>query len=130
MKTLLATVSLALATWVYAASLPAPDAALIEDAGIPIHADATFVYGDSSVGFRFATATPVAEVRSWYAEQLGDWTLTESFGLWAIYDGPEGLGFGERMSVNQVTVDTNDDMPGWYSIDADMTTEIVIQIGK
>ena len=130
MKTILATVSLVLATCVYAANLPADDAALIEAAGIPIHPDAEFVYGNSSVGFRFATDKPVAEVREWYVDNLEGWTLTEAFGLWAIYEGPEGLGFGERMSVNQVTVDTNDEMPGWYSIDANMTTEIVVQIGK
>ncbi len=56
--------------------------------------------------------------------------LTEEFGLWAIYDGPAGLSFSDRMSANQVTVDINDEMPGWYSLDASITTEIVIQIGK
>ena len=130
MKTTVALVFLAFLTNALAADLPASDAALIDGAGIPIHPDATFVFGNSSTGFRFATNKPVDEIRGWYAEQLSDWTLTEDFGVWAVYDGPPGLGMGERMSVTQVSVDVNEDMPEWYSLGSSMTTEILIQIGK
>lgn len=130
MKMIIATISLAIAALAYAETLPEADAALIENAGIPIHPDAMFVFGNSSVGFRFASDQPVAEFRTWYIEKLSEWTLTEEFGQWALYEGPAGLGFGERMSINQVTVAENEEMPGWYSLDGSMTTEVVIQIGK
>ena len=34
------------------------------------------------------------------------------------------------MSENQVMVKHNDNLPGWFSLEKDMTTEIVIMIVK
>ncbi len=130
MKMIIATITLAISALVFAETLSDADAGLIAEAGFPIHPDAQFVFGNSSAGFRFATDTSVADVRNWYVEQLDGWTLTEDFGLWAIYDGPTGLSFSDRMRTNQLTVDVNEEMPGWYSLDESMTTEIVVQIGK
>ena len=130
MKTLMITFFLATTTLAYAEMLPAADSELIEGAGIPIYSDADFVYGNSSVGFRFATSESPETVRNWYLEQLDGWSLMDDMGLWILYDGPKGLGFGEVMSSNQVTVSMNDELPGWHSLDKSMTTEIVIQVAK
>jgi len=121
-------VFLAIAASAHAETLVEADAALIENAGIPIHPDATFVYGNKSVGFRFASAKPVAEIKSWYIERLGEWSVMDDFGLWALYDGPQGLSFGALMSKTRVSVTENDELPGWHSLDESMTTEIVIQV--
>ena len=130
MKTTLAVILLIAAKLAIAEMLPAADAELIESAGIPIHADVMFVYGNSSVGFRFASNKPVDEIRSWYIEQLAEWSVMDDFGLWSLYDGPEGASFGDLMSTNQVIIADNEDLPGWHSLDDDMTTEIVIMLGK
>ena len=42
----------------YAASLETSDSKLIADKGIPLYSNATFVYGNKDVGFRFASNTP------------------------------------------------------------------------
>ncbi len=130
MKILAASLCLFLAAGVNAETMPEAESDLISGAGIPIYPDADFVYGNRELGFRFATSDSPEEVRRWYVEQLGGWSLMDNFGLWALYDGPEGMNFGELMSVSQVTVTENDELPGWHSLDESMTTEIVIQIVK
>ena len=130
MKILIAAVCLAIAVGALAETLPAGDSELIEGAGIPIYEEADFVYGNSSVGFRFATDKSPETVREWYREQLADWSLMDEMGIWVLYDGPAGLGFGALMSSTQVTISQNDELPDWHSLDESMTTEIVIMIVK
>lgn len=116
------------ATVASATDLPGPDAELINNAGIPLYDKAVFAYGNSSVGFRFATSDSPETVRQWYMEQLSGWTVFDQFGSWLIYNGKPGLGMGEVMSKDQVSVQVNDKLPEWHSLDKSMTTEIVIMI--
>ena len=130
MKKILIMMLLALPLGVGAEDLAAEDAALLESLAIPIHPDAMYVYGNRETGMRFASNTAVDEIRQWYIEQLGEWSVMNEFGLWALYDGPEGADFGTVMMASQVTVGENEELPGWHSLDDDMTTEIVIQVAK
>lgn len=120
---------LLLATHGVAAELKTADAGLIDAAGVPRYAKATFVYGNADVGFRFASAVPVDEARQWYKEKLAGWSLMDQYGSWILYDGAPGLGMGAMMSKNQVMIKQNTDLPGWYKLDKSMTTEIVIMLG-
>ena len=114
----------------FAASLTSSDSKLIQDAGVPIYSKAIFVYGSKDVGFRFASSSPPEEVQKWYRQQLPKWALFSEYGGWILYDGGPGMGMAEVMSENQVSVQRNDDLPQWHSLDKNMTTEIVIMIVK
>jgi len=113
-----------------ATSLPDQDEKLIQNAGIPIYSKARFVYGNSSVGYRFASSQPIETVKTWYKNKLSSWSVYEdTFGSWIIYNGKPGADLGELiMQKTQVSVQKNDKLPEWHSLDKDMTTEIVIMV--
>jgi hypothetical protein len=111
-----------------AASLSNEETKLLEGAGIPIFPQAVFAYGNSSVGFRFATSEPVENVKTWYKSQLSSWSVMNEYGSWIIYNGAAGSGLAEIMSKPQVAVQKNEKLPEWHSLDKKMTTEIVIMI--
>jgi hypothetical protein len=109
-------VHLFIGTVVHAADLPAADSKLIKAAGVPIHPGVTFINGNQSVGFRFATNKSPDDVRTWYTEQLPAWSLYKEYGGWFLYDGKPGLSYGE----------TNEQLHEWFGVDKAMSTEIVI----
>lgn len=112
-----------------AASLPDQDEQLIKSAGIPLYSKADFVYGNSSVGYRFATSEPVETVRAWYKKKLSSWSVfADEFGTWIIYQGKPGAKMGGFLQNNRVSVQTNDKLPEWHALDESMTTEIVIMV--
>ncbi|KPJ97511.1 MAG: hypothetical protein AMJ60_11000 [Desulfobacterales bacterium SG8_35] len=111
-----------------AASLPDQDAKLIKSAGIPLYSKADFVYGNSSVGFRFASSEPVETVKTWYRKQLPSWPVYNEYGGWILYNGKAGSGMGEIMAKPQVSVQENEKLPEWHDLDKKMTTEIVIMV--
>ena len=113
-----------------AADLPADDAKLIEAAKVPIFNGAVFVNGNQDVGFRFATGVAPEEVRAWYKEKLGEWSLYEEYGGWILYEGAPGAGMGDLMTKKQVAVQKNDKLGEWYGLDPALSTEIVIMIPK
>lgn len=114
----------------YAISLPVPDSKLIEDASIPLNPEAIFVYGNKSAGFRFAASLSPEKVRQWYRQQLPKWSLYNKYGVWMLYDGVSDKGMAEVMSVNNISITHNENLPEWHSLDKSMTTEIVIMIVK
>jgi len=114
----------------FAANLQPSDSKLISDSGVPLYSNATFVNGSKDVGYRFATSTKPEEVQKWYRQQLPNWALYKEYGGWIRYDGASGMGMGEVMSENQVMVKKNDNLPAWFSLEKNMTTEIVIMIVK
>jgi hypothetical protein len=113
-----------------ATSLSGQDEKLIKSANIPLYSKAIFVYGNSSVGYRFASNEPVERVRGWYQAKLSSWPVYEDkYGAWIIYKGEPGAGMGELiMQKTQVSVQKNDKLPEWHSLDKTMTTEIVIMV--
>lgn len=110
------------------ADLATTDFALIEQAGIPVYEQAIFAYGNQSIGFRFATNASPDTVRQWYREKLPSWSVSDRYGSWILYNGKPGLGMGEIMARDQVSIQTNDNLPTWHSLAADMTTEIVLMV--
>ena len=111
-----------------AADLPASDAALIDGAGVQLYPGATFATGSKDVGFRFATSEAPEAVRKWYQEKLASWSLFDEYDSWILYDGEEGASMGDLMSLNQVQVQTNENLPEWHQVDKSMTTEIVVMV--
>lgn len=113
-----------------ASSLPDQDEDLIERAGIPFYPKARFVYGNASVGYRYATSEPVETVQSWYQKKLPSWPVySDKFGSWILYKGKPGASMADLvMKKTQISVQQNEKLPEWHSLDSDMTTEIVIFI--
>ena len=113
-----------------ATSLPDQDENLIKNAGIPLYSKARFVYGNPSVGYRYASKEPVEKVRKWYSKKLPSWPVyKDEFGAWIIYKGEPGAKMAQLlMQKNQVSVQKNDKLPEWHALDKDMTTEILIFI--
>lgn len=130
MKKLILILFLICSTNSYAASLQPSDNKLIKAAGVPLFSEAIFAYGNKDVGYRFATSTPPEQVREWYRQQLPKWSVFNEYGSWIMYEGSPGLTMGEIMSKNQVMIQKNDNLPGWHSLEKNMTTEIVIMIVK
>ena len=128
MKALLTALALFMSITVQAAKLQPADTRLIADAGVPLFADASFVQGNKQVGFRFASSTPPLEVQKWYRQQLPKWSLFNDYGSWILHNGAPGIGMGEVMSKNQISIQQNSNLPEWHSLDKNMTTEIVIMI--
>ena len=113
-----------------ATSLADQDEKLMKNAGIPLYSKARFVYGNSSVGYRFASSQPIEKVRSWYKKKLSSWPVYEdNYGSWIIYKGEPGANMGELiMQKTQVSIQKNDKLPEWHSLDRKMTTEILIMV--
>jgi hypothetical protein len=82
------------------------------------------------VGYRFASSEPVDKVRTWYRKQLSSWPVYEDrYGSWIIYKGKPGADMADLlMQKTQVSVQKNDKLPEWHSLDRNMTTEIVIMV--
>jgi len=114
----------------YAESLQPLDSKLIKAAGIPLYSKAIFVNGDQDIGLRFATSIPPEEAQGWYRKQLPNWALYNKYGGWILYDGAPDKGMAEVMSINHISIQHNNNLPQWFSLDKNMTTEIVIMIVK
>lgn len=115
---------------VYAENLKSSDSKLIEAAGVPLYSNSTFAYGNKNVGFRFASSESPEKVQQWYRHKLPRWALYSKYGAWILYDGAPGKGMGEIMLMNQISIQVNDNLPEWHSLDKNMTTEIVISVPR
>ena len=113
-----------------AEELKPSDAKLIEDAGIPLYPDAIFATGNQDVGFRFVTDDSPEEVQEWYSKELPKYNLYNKYGSWILYNGEPDKGMAYVMSVNQISIAHNTNLPEWYSLSENMTTEIVIMVAE
>lgn len=111
------------------ADMPADTAAQIEQAGIPIYPGAVYCIGDVQIGIRLATDDDLEAVRQWYRDKLPDWGLMTDWGLWVLHDGGPIKSGADLMSdsLTSITIGEQAMMPGWYGLDADMTTEILLK---
>lgn len=114
----------------YAESLQPSVSELIKAAGVPIYSKAIFANGNQDIGLRFVTSLSPDEVQEWYRQQLPKWALYNKYGSWILYDGVPDKGMGKVMSMNHISIQHNEDLPQWFSLDKNMTTEIVIMIVK
>ena len=114
-----------------AADLPAKDAKIMEEAGIPLYKGAEFInggLGDELVGARFASSAPVEDVRAFYRDKFPNWALNAEYGAWILYDGEPGGGPAAYMGKQQISVVTNKNLPEWFGIAKNKTTEIIIVV--
>ena len=114
-----------------AADLPAKDVKILEEAGIPLFKGAEFInggLGDELVGARFASSAPVEDVRAFYRDKFTNWALNAEYGAWILYDGEPGGGPAAYMGKQQISVVTNKNLPEWFGIAKNKTTEIIIVV--
>ena len=114
-----------------AADLPAKDAKIMEEAGIPLYKGAEFInggLGDELIGARFASSAPVEDVRAFYQDKFPNWALNAEYGAWILYDGEPGGGPAAYMGKQQISVVTNKNLPEWFGLAKNMTTEIIIVV--
>lgn len=114
-----------------AADLPAKDVKILEEAGIPLFKGAEFInggLGDELVGARFASSATVEDVRAFYRDKFPNWALNAEYGAWILYDGEPGGGPAAYMGKEQISVVTNKNLPEWFGIAKNKTTEIIIVV--
>ena len=114
-----------------AADLTAKDVKILEEAGIPLFKGAEFInggLGDELVGARFASSAPVEDVRAFYQDKFTKWALNAEYGAWILYDGEPGGGPAAYMGKQQISVVTNKNLPEWFGIAKNKTTEIIIVV--
>jgi hypothetical protein len=114
-----------------AADLPAKDAKILNEAGIPVYKGAEFTnggLGDELIGARFASSSAVEDVRSFYRSKFESWALNDQYGSWILYDGKPGNSPAAYMGKQQVSVVKNENLPSWFGLDKNMTTEIIIVV--
>jgi len=113
-----------------AAELSDSHAKLLKESGIPLYANTQFVdggLGDDVVGARFATSAAVDDVRAFYREAFPDWALQSDYG-WTLYDGEPSKSPAAFIGRKSVTVQENTNLPQWFGLPKDMTTEIMIVV--
>ena len=114
-----------------AADLLAEHAKIMEESGIPLYKGAEFInggLGDELVGARFASSAPVEDVRAFYRDKFPNWALNAEYGAWILYKGKQGSGPAAYMGKQQVSVVENKNLPSWFGVDKNMTTEIIIVV--
>jgi len=114
----------------FAAELTDRDARLLKQSGIPLYKDSQFInggLGDDVVGARFATKAAVDDVRKFYRDAFPDWALQSEYG-WTLYDGKPSKSPADFIGKKSVTVQENKNLPEWFGLPQDMTTEIMIVV--
>jgi len=113
-----------------AAELLDSHAKLLKESGIPLHKDIQFIdggLGDDVVGARFATSAAVDDVRTFYREAFPGWALQSEYG-WTLYDAKPSKSPAAFIGKKSVTVQENKNLPEWFGLPQDMTTEIMIVV--
>lgn len=102
----------------------------IEKSNFPLYPGAVFCLGDAINGMRFASKDNPEKVRQWYISKLPEWSKYTKFGGWMLYEGSSGVGMYEVMKYNRVDVHENKELPSWYSLPSNMTTEILVALPR
>ncbi len=113
-----------------AAELSDSHTKLLKESEIPLYKGTQFInggLGDDVVGARFATSAPVDDVRMFYREAFPGWALQSEYG-WTLYDGKPSKSPAAFIGKKSVTVQENKNLPEWFGLPQDMTTEIMIVV--
>ena len=113
-----------------AAELSDSHAGLLKKSGIPLYKGAQFInggLGDDVVGARFATSAAVDDVRTFYRDTFPGWALQSEYG-WTLYDGKPSKSPAAFIGKKSVTVQENKNLPEWFGLPKEMTTEIMIVV--
>jgi len=128
MRLLLALFFLLVSVSVSAVEFQSSDSKLLQAAGIPIYPKAVFGNGDKDSGYWFVTSEPPENPRAWYRQQLPEWQLYSQDGGWILYHGAPAKGMAGVISRTYISIEPNNSVPLWFSLDNDMTTAIFIQL--
>ena len=115
---------------VVAAELSDSHAKLLKESGITLYKDSQFInggLGDAVVGARFATSAAIDDVRKFYREAFPGWALQDKYG-WTLYDGKPSNSPAAFMGKKSITVQENKNLPEWFNLPKNMTTEIMIVV--
>jgi hypothetical protein len=115
---------------VIAAELSDSHAKLLKESGIPLYKGIQFInggLGDDVVGARFATNAAVNDIRTFYRQAFPSWALQSEYG-WTLYDGEPSKSPAAFIGKKSVTVQENKNLPEWFGLSQDMTTEIMIVV--
>ncbi len=113
-----------------AAELSDSHTKLLKESGIPLYKGTQFInggLGDDVVGARFATSAAVDDVRSFYRGAFPGWALQSEYG-WTLYDGEPSKSPAAIIGKKSITVQENKNLPEWFGLPQDMTTEIMIVV--
>lgn len=114
-----------------AEDLSARNARILEKAGIPFYQDMKFLngaLGDAVMGARFGSSAAVEDVQAFYRSKFKSWSLYDKYGAWILYNGKPGNGPAAYMGKQQISVVENKNLPTWFGLPQNMTTEIIIVV--
>ena len=102
---------------------------VIKSVDINVYPGATFVYGNSEIGYCFTTKESVETVKAWYKKQLSSWQVNENKDSCFIYNGKEETNIRDLVMENPlVSIRENSNLPEEHNLDKKMTTEIIIMV--
>jgi hypothetical protein len=115
---------------VNAAELTVNDSKTLKQAGIPVYPGLEFINGITGdlISMRFATSDNVKALREWYRKELPKWAIYDEYGIWILYDGKPGGGPANYMTKKNISISENTNIPQWFSMPANMTTEVTITL--
>jgi len=113
-----------------ASELSANDSKILKQAGIPIYPGLEYMNGITGdmISMRFATSDNIITLREWYQKHLPKWAVYDEYGIWILYDGKPGGGPGNYMTKKNISIMGNTNIPQWFSMPANMTTEVTITL--
>ena len=110
--------------------IPVEAQKILDAANFPIYPGAVYCIGDAQSGIRLATDDDLETVKQWYRDKLPDWSLMTDWGLWVLHDGGPIKSGADLMSdsLTSISIGEQPMIPGWYGLDEDMTTEILLKV--
>ena len=110
--------------------LSSKDKDILDKAGVPIYPELRYMNGITGdmISMRFATSDNVKTLREWYRKKLPKWALYDEYGIWILYDGKPGGGPANYMTKTNISIAENTNIPQWFSMPANMTTEVTITL--
>jgi hypothetical protein len=111
-------------------SLSSKDKDILDKAGVPIYPGLKYINGITGdmISMRFATSDNVKTLREWYRKKLPEWAVYDEYGIWILYDGKPGGGPANYMTKKNISITENTNIPQWFSMPANMTTEVTITL--
>lgn len=110
--------------------LSVKDKDILDKAGVPIYPGLKYMNGITGdmISMRFATSDNVETLREWYRKKLHKWAVYDEYGIWILYDGKPGGGPASYMTKKNISITENTNIPQWFSMPANMTTEVTITL--
>lgn len=113
-----------------AAELSANDLKVLKQVDIPVYPGLEFMNGNlqSMMSVRFVSADNINTIREWYRNNFPKWSINDLYGSWILYDAKPGGGPMNYMTKKHIMIVENINLPQWYGLPENMTTEVMIAI--